>query len=81
MDAKETVTAFISEELLDGRALEDDENLLREGAVDSLGMLRLVAYIEESFAIEVPPEHFTIENFRSVNSINDYLARVIDRAD
>ena len=60
MNAKDAIAAFISQELLDGQEFEHDENLLEDGAVDSLGMLRLVAYLEEHYAIEIPPEQFTI---------------------
>ncbi len=80
MNARDAVATFISEELLGGQVVEHDQNLLEDGAVDSLGMLRLVAYLEERYAIEIPPEQFTIENFRTINTIGDYLSRAFDGA-
>lgn len=74
MDIKATLDQFICTELLDeGGGLDYDENLLSDGMVDSLGMLRLVGYIESSYGISVPPEHFVIENFRTINVLGDYL--------
>ncbi len=77
MKSEEQIANFVIQELLDGRTVESDENLLRDGFVDSLGMIRLVAYIEESWGIEVPPDHFTIENFRSIDTITRYLDRAL----
>ncbi len=72
-----TLTEFVSQELLSGRhSVAADENLLAEGMVDSLGMLRLVAFIEERFGIRVPPDQFTIENFRSIETLSAYLITV-----
>ena len=78
MDIRHSVTEFICAELLDGEDdLEHDENLLADGMIDSLGMLRLVAFIEDTFEYKVPPDHFTIENFRSVDAILAYLEPVV----
>ena len=78
MDIRQAITEFICEELLDGEDdLEHDENLLADGMIDSLGMLRLVAFIEDEFEYKVPPEHFTIEHFRSVDAIHAYLTPVV----
>ena len=78
MDIKAKLTEYISTELLTPETMvDDDEMLLNDGVVDSLGMIRLVGFIEESFATDIPPEHLTIENFRSINTISAYLARVL----
>ncbi len=74
VDIKTKLTDFICEVLLDGEDdLASDENLLADGMIDSLGMLRLVAHIEDWLGVKVPPEHFTIDNFRSVDAIEVYL--------
>lgn len=76
MDFKPALLDFIAVELLDGTRVEVDENLLADGAVDSLGMMRLVAYLEELCGIAVPVDDFVIENFRSVAAIDAYLGRI-----
>lgn len=55
------------------RGLKDDDNLLMTGVVDSVGMMSLVVFIEDTFDLSVPPEDVTIENFLSVNTIEAYL--------
>lgn len=77
MDTHSTLARFISDELLrTGETVEGDENLLSEGMVDSIGMMRLVGFIEETYGLKVPPKDFVIENFRTLNLLCDYLARV-----
>lgn len=74
MTIRETLTRFISEELLEqDEPVGAEDNLLSDGMVDSLGMLRLVAFIEAEFSMKIPPEDFTIEHFRSIEVLGNYL--------
>lgn len=75
MDFKPGLLDYIQTELLDGVRLDADENLLADGAVDSLGMMRLVGHIETLCGIAIPVEDFVIANFRSVTTIDAYLQR------
>ena len=68
--ASRGVAGLLGQEDLD---LKSDDNLLTSGLVDSLSIMRLVAFIEEEFATEVPPEDITIENFLTIQHILDYL--------
>jgi acyl carrier protein len=78
MSIRENISNYITGELLNGETVAHDDNLLGEGVIDSLGMLRLVAFLEESYEVQVPPEHFTIENFRTIESIETYLTRLLN---
>ena len=65
---------YVSQELLDGRyAVAADESLLADGLVDSLGMMRLVGFISDSFDLEVPPEDIVIEHFSTIERMARYL--------
>jgi acyl carrier protein len=78
LDTKESLKQYITEELLNNRVtITEEDNLLSDGMVDSLGMMRLVSFIEETFNVGIPPEDLLIENFRTVNTISDYLQRQI----
>lgn len=72
---KEMLKQFITQELLGQEAitLNDEDNLLLDGMIDSLGMLRLVAFVEKRLQIQIPYEDITIENFNTVNSLMAYL--------
>lgn len=74
----EELRTFIQTDLLnlgEDDALLDDQELLVDGMVDSLGMIRLLAFIKETYQYNVPPEDFLIENFSSLDAIVSYLER------
>ncbi len=74
MSYRTTLLEFIRDELLDeDEDLATDDNLLADGMVDSLGMLRLMDFIEQTFSVTVPPEDFIIENFRTIEVLEAYL--------
>lgn len=64
---------FIRIELLDGKAVADDENLLVGGLVDSLGAMRLVAFIETRFGITVPASDMRVKNFKTIVAVACYV--------
>jgi acyl carrier protein len=74
MNTQESIKRFLTTELLrDNKNLSVDDNLLIGGLVDSLGVMLLISYIEEHFSIHVPPEDVTIEHFRSIRAIAEYI--------
>ena len=77
MDREAALTEFVKNELLHGRKsdLSPEEDLLSTGIIDSLGILRLVSFIEEQFGIQVPDEDVVYENFNSIRSLTNYLQK------
>jgi acyl carrier protein len=75
MDTATVLTDFIQKELAIGRStpIKPDDDLLGSGVVDSLGILRLVLFIEEQFSFKVPDEDVVIDNFQSVAALTQYL--------
>lgn len=74
---KEKIIAYLKEEI-SNEPLDDidiNEDLLGSGIVDSMGMMRLVAYLEKEFQKKISPEDMTVENFQTVQSISDYLTQ------
>ncbi|MBT8184007.1 MAG: acyl carrier protein [Eudoraea sp.] len=69
----EYLKAEISNEPLDD--IDVNEDLLGSGIVDSLGMMRLVVFLEKEFQKKIGPEDMTVENFKTVQSITDYLSQ------
>ncbi len=70
---KDNVSHFIINELLSGKAVGLTDDLLLTGMLDSIAVMRLVAYIEEECGVSVPVEDITIEHFINIESINNYL--------
>ncbi len=74
MDIEVTLREFIVNELLNGSTdVNRTDNLLADGMVDSLGMLRLVTYIENLLDIKIPHSDLVIDNFRNIEVISQYL--------
>ena len=72
----ETIINFIKTELLNNDQAVDilpEDDLLGSGLVDSMGMMRLISFIEKSHQITVAPEDMTIENFMTVEDISAYI--------
>jgi D-alanine--poly(phosphoribitol) ligase subunit 2 len=75
MSTSTILLEFIKKELAIGskRNIQLEDDLLSAGIIDSLGVLQLVAFIEEQFNIQMPDEDVVLENFQSVNSLANYL--------
>ena len=77
MDRKQILVDYIKKEIMHNAnaKLNENEDLLSAGILDSLGILQLVAYIDQTFGIEVPDEDVVYENFNSVNALTEYLSK------
>lgn len=49
--------------------LDDEEALIESGIVDSLGVLKIMAFLDETFGIDLSSEEVKLENFRDVRTI------------
>ena len=76
-DTASALIEFIRIELLEDadRELSTSDQLLLDDIVDSLGVMRLVHYIEERGGESVPAEDVTIDNFATIETIVAYLGR------
>ncbi|MCM4165537.1 MULTISPECIES: acyl carrier protein [unclassified Arenibacter] len=73
---KESIIQFIKSEI-SNKKLEDingDEMLFDSGIIDSLGIMRLIAFIENESQEKIPYQDLTVENFSTVNRIVAYLS-------
>jgi acyl carrier protein len=59
------------------RNISDDDNLLESGVIDSLGVLEIVTFLREDFALEVEDDELTPENFQSISSIAAFVGQRI----
>jgi acyl carrier protein len=77
---KDEVGKFILEEFLPkGYVLNDDVSLFDSGIIDSLGVIKLIAFIEEKFKIIINPSEVRIENFNTIDKITDIISKKISR--
>ena len=75
MDTQTILMEYIKDELLKGRKmdLKPEDDLLSAGILDSLGILQIVAFIEDRFGYQVPDEDVVFENFVSIDALTNYL--------
>lgn len=77
MDSNQSIIIkYIQDNLLTGKGkieLSPDDDLLGSGLLDSMGVMRLVGFVEETFNIKIPPEDIVIENFMDVKAITSYV--------
>ncbi len=58
------------------RPLEPDNPLFELGVIDSLAVVKTVAYCEEQFEVEIPDEELIPENFVTVRAIAELIERL-----
>jgi acyl carrier protein len=43
--------------------------IIEGGLVDSLGLFKVISFIEERYPVRIPPEEILFENFATINDI------------
>ena len=68
---------FVRQDLLAGRDVDIDPDtyLLAGGVVDSLGILTLIAFVEQQCGRPIPDSEVVMELFRSVRAITQHFQR------
>lgn len=60
--------------------LSDGDSLLGAGAIDSLVMVELLAFLERSYAVVIAEDELTPENFDSLDAIVWFVSRKVKGA-
>ena len=75
------IRRYITENFLYTRPdlrLGDDDRLLERGIIDSMGVMELVAFLQEQFSVRVDERDITEEHFGSIAAVTRYVARKRD---
>ena len=77
MKVKTRVRDFLVENFFapEGDALADEASLVREGIMDSTGVLELALFLEETYDIQVEDGDFLPENLDSLQAVEDFVLR------
>ena len=71
-----TLRTFIAEEFamdLAPEQLTDDLDLMENGIVDSLGVLKLIAFLEGQFDLVITPNELDPENYNTIARIEHII--------
>ena len=56
-----------------GYPYSDEASFVEEGVIDSMNVMELILFVEESFGVEVADEEIIPDNFNSVRKIANYV--------
>lgn len=73
---RQDLRKFILENYLftdDEAALTDDDSFLDNGILDSMGILELIDFLDEKFAIKVGGDELTPDNLDSINRLLTFI--------
>lgn len=71
---KKGVKKFVTEEFLpEGTYIKDDELLFDIGIIDSLGLIKLTAFIEENFGVIINPRDIDMDDFNTIEKIARFV--------
>lgn len=76
MDEQNTtfkIKTFLAQQFPMSKNVGNDEPLLKNGLIDSLGILEVVTFIEKEFGIAVSDEDLLPENFGSIHSLASFV--------
>ncbi|MBA2301356.1 MAG: acyl carrier protein [Acidobacteria bacterium] len=70
---RDALLGFVREDLLAGRDvdLDADTYLFEEGMVDSLGILRLIAFLELEIGRPIEDREVVMEHFRTIRTMDE----------
>ena len=60
------------------RNIGDSADLLESGIIDSLGVLDLVTFMQQEFAVSLEDDDLTPENFKSIECMAQFVERMLE---
>ncbi|MEW6179844.1 MAG: acyl carrier protein [Chloroflexota bacterium] len=73
---EQQIKEYIAENILfssDGYPYPEETSFMENGIVDSMNVMEIVAYVEETFGIRVEDREIIPANFDSVKNLANYL--------
>jgi acyl carrier protein len=77
---EQEIRQFIIDNFLFGEPepqLSNDDSLLDQGIIDSMGVLELVTFLEDKYEIEIPDDELVPTNLDSVNRMIEFVQRKV----
>ncbi len=78
MAVESKVRTYVLENYLftdDQSELDSNDSFLEKGLIDSTGILEIILFLEEEFAIQVTDQEMLPENLDSVANIVNFIAK------
>ena len=65
----ETLRAEIRDFVLNNR------QMIKDGLIDSIGIMRLLTFLSQTYNIELTDDDFKMKNFESIDNICEFIMR------
>ena len=69
----EQIKKFLVQQFPATKSVGNEDPLLKNGLIDSLGILEVVTFLEKEFDIVVTDEELLPENFESIRSLSKFV--------
>ncbi len=73
----EEIFIYIKNELNHSSDFDIAASIVKEGIVDSLGILTLVSFLEKRYHVEIDFEEITPDNFKNVDAIARFIKKLL----
>ena len=76
---RQDIASFIEKTLVgdDRKApIDDKTSLIEEGILDSMGLMQIVAFLEERAGVRVPDDEVSPDNFETLPAIESMVERL-----
>ena len=67
------IKKYLAQQFPATKNVEYEAPLLKNGLIDSLGILEVVAFLEKEFALTITDEELLPENFESIHHISKFV--------
>ena len=77
---REIIRNFIKKDLAkkpEHLEMNDRDNIIMNGVVDSLGLIKIINFLEERFSIKLKDEDINPDNFECIESISILLEQTL----
>lgn len=80
MSLRTELLQFVKDSLLRGeQEVGPDDSLIDRGIIDSIGLMQLMAFLEERTGSRIPDHYVTPDNFQSVAAMEAMLEELKQR--
>ena len=76
-EIKDKVLQFFKEKDIETESINDSDDILFSGVIDSFQIVELIGFLEDEFNIEFQDEDINEENFRTIGNVIELVTRKI----
>lgn len=72
----ESIRRFFEKDLLKRSKIEqlsNNDNVIAAGVVDSLGIIKVISFLEDTFSVVIEDSDLVMENFETIESIATFV--------